>query len=110
VATAAPKHDPNEEKLAALVAEHGPIGHHVIDGRLIAFRRPTLEEWEDYQEALAKKRRGVAFRELALRTVLVPSQDDLPAIFERWPGIAARISDTLADLVGADQELTIKKG
>lgn len=98
--------------IAELEATHTRIAHAKLrDGTLIAFRAPSLEEWEDFQEALKDKRRGVAFRELAQRTRLLPSSDEeLQVIFDRAPAIAACISDALGELAESGIEFTVKKG
>jgi hypothetical protein len=101
----------NDAVLDDLRKKHGEVAHcEMPNGRLIAFRRPTLEEYEDYQEALSTKSRGVAFRQLAYCTRLLPDESELMTIFERWPGINARIGDTLAEMAGAGIEFTVKKG
>lgn len=80
------------------------------DNRLLAFRRPDQDEWEDAGEKIrAGERIAVVNRSLALKTVLEPTDVDLPEVFKRWPGLHARIGDALTRLVGADEELTAKK-
>jgi hypothetical protein len=80
------------------------------DNRLLVFRRPDQDEWEEAGEKIrAGERVAVVNRSLALKTVLEPKQDDLPEVFKRWPGLHARIGDALTVLVGADEGLTAKK-
>jgi hypothetical protein len=105
--------DPHAQRLAILAKEHGEIVHATLpDGQLIAFRRPTQEEWEDLQHALRSgKRAPLVYRELALRTAVEPTDlEKLGAIFERRPALPALLSDQMSDLVGADIEFTVKKG
>ncbi|MFO7179580.1 MAG: hypothetical protein DIU78_012860 [Pseudomonadota bacterium] len=100
-------------RIAQLQAEHGSLAHFVVGGQLFAFRKPTLEEWEDFQDSVStgRKKRGVAYRELAMRCLVEPGDlDALAALFERNPGFNARIGDALSDLAGADLEVTVKKG
>jgi|SRR5690606_3562591 len=101
----------NAAKLEELQRAHGNCAHVEVGGKLYVFRAPSLEEWEDYQEKLAKGRvRGACFRELAQVTCVHPEVEDLQALFERIPAIATRIADAVSDLAGADIELTVKKG
>jgi hypothetical protein len=80
------------------------------DSRLLVFRRPDQDEWEEAGERIRKgERLAVVNRQLGLATVLEPKQDELPAVFQRWPGIHARIGDALTRLVGAEEELVVKK-
>ncbi len=80
------------------------------DNRLLVFRRPEQDDWEDAGERVrAGERIAVVNRSLALKTVLEPSQDDMPELFKRWPGLHARIGDALTILVGGDEALTAKK-
>lgn len=100
----------NETKLTELGSQHGRVAHVELDGKLYVFRAPTLDEWEDFQEALGKKRHGACFRELAQVTLVHPTLEDLQAMFQAHPGITARIGDAVGDLAGADIEVTVKKG
>ena len=59
---------------------------------------------------LGKRPRGACFRELSQVTCVHPSVGELQELFDRLPGIGARIADAVADLAGADIELTVKKG
>jgi len=100
-----------KKKLEALEQEHGPCAHAVTgDGKLLAFRCPSLDEWEEYQDNLSKgKRRGPTFRDLAQQVVVEPSVEELQAIFKKMPAISARIADGIADLAGAAVEVSVKK-
>lgn len=98
----------HDAQLADLTAKHGSVAHVVCAGKLHAFRCPTLDEFEDYQENLSKKRRGVCFRELAQQTC-VTSLEELQAAFQKIPVLATRISDALTELAGGDIEVTVKK-
>jgi hypothetical protein len=106
------KEDPNATKLRELEAQYGGRLASTVsaDGKLLAFRCPTLDEWEDYQDALGKKRRGVCFRELAQVCVVYPTLEELQAVFEREPALATRISDGISSLAGLEAEVTVKKG
>lgn len=97
------------DKIAELQAKHGRVAHVVVDGKLYVFRAPTLDEWEDHQERITKVRRGALLRELAQATCVHPDLDQLKALFAAYPGVSARIGDAVADLAGADIELTVKK-
>jgi hypothetical protein len=104
------KKSANEIKFDELEATHGRCAQVEIAGRLYVFRAPTLDEWEDYQDSLGKKRRGVCFRELSQLTCVHPTLEELQALFASLPAIATRIADAVSDLAGADIELTVKKG
>jgi hypothetical protein len=87
-----------------------PVAWRVLpDGRLLVFRRPTQDEWEDVNARLKVDPVPVVNRQLALQTALEPKPEDLAAVFKRWPGLHARIGDALSALVGADEELVAKK-
>lgn len=99
-------------RIDELEKEHGDCAWIITDdGRLLVFRRPELEEWEDTTERIrGGERVGVAYRELAMTTVVEPAQGaDLVAVFKRWPGLPARIGDAMLVLVGAAEALTVKK-
>lgn len=101
------------ELLAKLEQDHGPCAStQTPDGTFFAFRRPSLDEWEDFQEKLSKGRpRGACFRELAQITCIYPEDmSALNAAFDRWPALPPRLSDALSDLAGAEIEVTVKKG
>ncbi len=78
-------------------------------GQLLVFRRPDQDEWEEAGARTKRDPMPVVNRQLALQTVLEPTADDMAAVFKRWPGLHARIGDALTVLVGADEELTVKK-
>jgi hypothetical protein len=101
----------NEERLAALKAEHGQVAYlELPGGRLIAFKKPTLEAWEDYQEARQKQTTGLAQRQLCLATRLLPQEAaELNEIFKEYPALNARISDAVIEMAGVDMNLTVKK-
>ena len=98
--------------LAALTEKHGQLAHLVLpDGGLIAFRRPTLEEWEDFLEARSKQRVGIAFRQLALTTRVYPeSTEDLNLVLKDYPALLGLIVDAVGGLAGSGLDLTVKKG
>lgn len=100
--------DANALKLDELQKKHGKIVSVVVDGKLHAFRAPTLDEFEDHQESLGKKRRGVAFRELAQITC-VTDLEELQKAFERKPALPVRVHDALMELAGSDIEVTASK-
>lgn len=100
-------------KLDELAAQFGQVAHAVApSGKLLVFRCPTLDEWEDHQENMGsgKKRRGACFRELAQLVVVEPTLEELQQEFTRSPGLPVRIHDGIAELVGAEVEFTVKKG
>lgn len=107
-----PKGKSHEALIAELTKAQGePIAHAVLpNGELVACRRPTLEEFEDYQESLRKRGIGVSNREICLRTRIHPEEDKLLENFERWPMLASVLSDALGDLAGAGIKATVKKG
>lgn len=99
----------NDLKLAELSKTHGPLASVIVNGKLHAFRMPSLEEFEDYQEALKTKRRGVVFRELA-QLSCVTSLEELQEAFKAAPMLAVKIHDALVEMCGSEIEVTVKKG
>lgn len=102
----------NALKLEEIQQKHNArVAHVEVNGKLYVFRAPSLEEWEDHQERLMKApRRGPVLRELAQITLAHPTLEELQELFAIYPGIMARIGDAVAELAGADIELTVKKG
>lgn len=101
-----------EEELARLRAEHGPIAIVKAQGLELAFKTPSGPTWEEFQDKVAagsKVPRGAAFRELCHRCLVLPSREEAQAVFERLPALPAKISNTLADLAGAEAEIEVKK-
>ena len=102
-------------KVAELEKTYPRNANFVMDGKLFFFRPPELEEFEEAQAELSKgeKLRGVCFREIAQRTLVYPEGDsgvaELAALFAKRPVIPARIFDALADIGGAEVEITVKK-
>lgn len=97
-----------DQLLAELEKKHGKLASVTVAGKLHAFRTPTLDEFEDHQENLVKKRRGVCFRELAQLTC-VTDVAALQAAFEARPALATRVHDALMELAGGDIEVTAAK-
>ena len=108
----------NKTKLDELQKQHGEVVSFTTKaGQLFAFRRPTLEEFEQYQQGMRKGQVGVTHREICQATLVFPSaangQPDtqaLHAFFERAPLVSVRVSDELIVLSGDDIEVTVKKG
>jgi hypothetical protein len=105
----------HEIKEDELREKHGAIVAVVLGGELYAFRHLELDEYEDAQARLRKalasgKSSGPVNRETAQLTLVHPSLDKLQAAFARWPALAGKVSDALAELGGADIEITVKKG
>ena len=96
--------------LSQLEKQHGKLVTVQIDGVVHAFRRPTLDEFEDHQESLAndKKRRGACFRELAQITC-VTDLDALRKAFAAKPAVPVRIHDALMELSGSEIEVVVSK-
>jgi hypothetical protein len=83
-----------------------------LDGVTFVFRKPTLEEYEDYQEKrnTNPRRPGPAYRELAQRCLLDQTQlDALQKAFEANAAVSLTIANTLAELAGIDIEITVGK-
>jgi hypothetical protein len=78
-------------------------------GKPLKFRCPTLAEWESYQTRYRKLGR-VAFCDLAQMTRLEVSETELAAHFEDAPIAAENIANRVAELAGADADVTAKKG
>jgi len=111
----------HEAVLEQLRQKHGYIAYCVtpadpskpaeVQNKLLAFRTPSQEEYEDWQEGMKKGRMGPVFRTLCLRTRVLPEQEEqLVKVFEAWPGLPARLADEITDLGGADIEVNVKKG
>lgn len=82
------------------------------DNRLVVMRRPSLDEWEEHGARVRNQTpetAGLVQRQLSLACVVEPAQDLLPALFQRWPGLAPRCSDAVTRLAGAEEELVVKK-
>lgn len=90
----------------------GPIAEIEIGGKLFEFRRPELDEFEEYQEKITGKgRKGAAMRELA-QVCLLPSRSlaELQDAFRAAPAASVRIQDALVKMAGGEAEVTVKKG
>jgi len=102
------KEDP---KLAELRKEHGNLVELRFEGHVaFAFRRPTLEEWEDSQEKIRKAAPGVAFREMSQRTLVYGELEALTKLFESRPMAPGLVADELSDLAREGIEIVVKKG
>ena len=83
--------------------------------QLLIFRPFTPEEFDNLREALQnnKKSDSAAYRQACFFTRLYPSgdrgRDELKAVFDEKPALAARICETLGDLAGTEVEIEIKK-
>ena len=100
----------NQERLAALAAQNNNRVCHVeVDGKLFVFRRPTLEEWETFQEDLQKRSRGVCFRQFANVTLVSENLEELTAAIEEYPALSFRIADSVSVLAGGTIDVTVKK-
>lgn len=100
----------NDAAFEELVKEHGNCARLDLDGKLYAFRTPTLEEWEEYQDRInnPKRPKGASFREL-IQTTCVTSLEDTQALLKRRPAVAQPIAAAVCELAGIDVEVTVKK-
>lgn len=108
------KKDPHADQIAVLQTKHGAIASFEAKGQLFAFRTPTLDEWESFEERMKKGERiGPAKRELCQLTLVHPEGDDglakLKGVFERAPRVATLIGDELMAMAEGDVEVTVKK-
>jgi hypothetical protein len=108
--------DPHAEILSSLRSKYGTIAHFTDSktAQLFAFRTPSLDEWESFEERMKKGERiGPAKRELCQLTLVHPDSDDgvarLKKVFERAPRVATLIGDELMLMAEGDVEVTIKK-
>lgn len=82
-----------------------------VEGTEYQFRAPTLEEFEEYEDALSgSKRKGPAFRQLCQKCLVKPELAALQELFRSKPATSVAIANTLCDMAGATIELTVKKG
>jgi len=102
----------SEEELARLRAENGDLVVVKAKGQTLVFRTPSDTAWEEFQDKVSsgKGGRGPALREVCLRSLLAPTRDEAAAVFVTQPALPAKIADKLADLAGAEAEITVKKG
>lgn len=106
------KADETAKILADLKKQHGRIIHAATpEGVLLAFRAPTLEEYEDYQEKVRSNAPiGAARRELAHRTRLLPAtSDELNAEFQRYVVLPQIITEELYEIGKAGIQFAVKK-
>lgn len=104
----------NAARVAELEKQYGRITHVTLkSGRLLAFRSPTLEEWEDAVEAQQNgKPRGPVRREIAQKTWLPGDGEgvgDLRQVFDAIPALPNSLWNALAILAGAELEFVVKK-
>lgn len=98
-----------QEDIAALKKQYGELVTTVVDGKTHAFRMPTLDEFEDYQEKIRKADRpGPVFRELA-QMACVTDLDALQAAFRRRPMLPTKIHDALIELMGSELQVVAEK-
>jgi hypothetical protein len=81
-----------------------------LNGKPFAFRAPTLDEWEDCQEAMRALQVGAAHRALCESTLEEGGLEELRQAIAAYPRASSRIGDYVADLADGDLEITVKKG
>jgi hypothetical protein len=98
----------NKAKLAELRKAHGDIASVEVQGELYAFRTPSQDEFEAYQSRRQKgvDDPGVCYRDLAQKCC-VTDQGALQELFKRKPAINVNFANRLAEMAGADIELTV---
>lgn len=100
--------DPRDARIAELEELHGKENLAVAklpDGRLVVARKPTLTEWESYQQDAGKRS---ANRGLALQCGLEPDDPEkLAEVFEHWAALPGKIADALSDLAGVNHRMDV---
>lgn len=104
-------------KLASGIAE---LAGHAVDVRAeddvavleyegvrLAFRMPTRKQWEEHTDA-KKGKIGVEARRFAVSLATDPAA--ATSFLDQYPLAVKPLEDALADVSGADLELTTKKG
>lgn len=91
--------------------EHEEVAKVSLPEGTFVFRRPTLDEMEAHQ-ARFKRGLGPANRAFCADVLLDPKggRDQLDKVFQRLPVLAGGIADVLANLCGAEIEISVKKG
>ena len=111
------KTDPIDALYEQLKATHRRAILIEIDGQLFGFRKPSQDEYEDWQEVAIKfaagateKRISTSYRELCLRTLVHGEVDRLAAVFEEYPAQPKEIGSELIELAKGALRLVVKKG
>lgn len=86
--------------------EEVKVGEETVQACGLTFRAPTLDEWEDSQRDMAKDP-GPNME--ALLTSLCEG-GDAAKVFAQLPAVPARVLHGVSSLVGANAEITVKKG
>lgn len=101
----------NDAAFDALEKEHGRCARLDFEGKLYAWRTPSLEEWEDYQDKVNKPDRpmGASFREL-MQVTCVTDLAAMQELVRKRPAVARPVITAICSLAGIDAEVTVKKG
>jgi len=98
-------------KLAELQQKHPgkAIARLKTQGNEFYVSGPTREHWHQFLDAFGDPRRSrLAMENLAKKCALSPSAEELDALFEKKPGLAAKLSEAIGKLAGVDDEAEIE--
>ncbi len=98
------------DKLAELQQKHPgrAIARVKSQGREYFVAAPSRADWHQFQDALGDPRRSrPAMENLAKKCALSPSAEELDAVFDKKPGLAAKLAEAAGKLAGIDDEAEI---
>lgn len=78
-------------------------------GRDYYVAAPTRAEWHSFLDALGNPQRArVSMENLAKKCAIEPSAEQLDILFEKKPGLAAKLAEAIGQLAGVDDEAEIE--
>jgi hypothetical protein len=99
------------DKLEELQKKHPgkAIARIKSQGREFYVGAPTREHWHQFLDAFGDARRSrTAMENLAKKCALSPAADELDTLFEKKPGLAAKLSEAIGRLAGVDDDAEIQ--
>lgn len=98
-------------KLAELQKTHPgrAIARVKSQGKEYYVAAPKRADWHTFQDALGDPRRSrVAMENLAMKCALDPAAAELDTLFEKKPGLAAKLCEAIGKLAGIDDDAEIQ--
>jgi hypothetical protein len=77
-------------------------------GREYYVAAPTRAEWHSFLDTLGTARAKVSMENLAKKCAIDPSAEELDRLFDRKPGLSAKLSEAIGQLAGVDDEAEIE--
>jgi hypothetical protein len=101
----------SEEQEAEFKKQHGDIAVVATKYGVLVFKSPSLDAHERWQEKFAdgKSSKSSATREYVLSALVQPARDEAAAIFEKMAALPPKVANKLAEMIGADIEIEVKK-